>query len=51
VLPTIYLEENRTTSAHLHKRSASEDLRIVLYYDESVYRCAFRSFFIIKNTG
>jgi hypothetical protein len=35
VLPAIFLEENTT---HVHKRSVSEDLRIVLYYDESVYR-------------
>jgi hypothetical protein len=49
VLPSIYLEENRTASARILKRSASEDLRIVLYYDESVYRCEFRSFFHHKE--
>ena len=35
VLPTIHLEEPH----EVRKRSVDQNLRIKLYYDESVYRC------------
>lgn len=48
VLPAIFLEDNTTT--HVHKRSVSEDLRIVLYYDESVYRLEKEQYSLIHET-
>ena len=46
VLPTVHLEE-----AHeVRKRSAEQELRIKLYYDESVYRLTKQQYNLIHET-
>ena len=48
ILPTIHLEESPVHE--IRKRSLDENLRIKLYYDESVYRLTKEQYNLIHQT-
>ena len=50
VLPTISLEESEEAAHQVRRRSADQNLRIKLYYDESVYRLNKEQFNLIHQT-
>ena len=50
VLPTISLEETDQAVHEVKRRSVDQNLRIKLYYDESVYRLTKEQYNLIHQT-